>query len=411
MQPCWVCLPLLRSEPVCQQQKEQQEFFHVRCSRLALDFVSGPGLHFFDKQEPIRYPGQIILALEVISVVTRAHVLTAMSARAILHQSGIFPARHRSQIYSVCHILRSMIEKNRTSSSSGDPLSNTVATDRTPAIFPCLPSGTRIWSLVFLYLALTVAFTTPWVLLLLHAQSFDIGRGFVIHTQMWAPALAAFTCCAVCRIPWEFLGFRWPGIRAIAWGYLLPVAYATTAYLFVWSTKLAPADFAGFLRASQKSLHFGTGAGVLNAALIMTFGVLQSGVSATGEEIGWRGFLVPVLAQRLNFTGVALASGLIWALWHFPLIVFGTYSSSAPKWVALLCFTVMIIATGALAAWLRLKTGSVWPAAMLHACHKAVIQWLFDSMTVETGRAAWFAGEFGIALAVVSVLFAIPFWR
>jgi hypothetical protein len=32
-------------------------------------------------------------------------------------------------------------------------------------------------------------------------------------------------------------------------------------------------------------------------------------------------------------------------------------------------------------------------------------------MTVETGKAAWFAGEFGIALAVVTVLFAIPLWR
>jgi membrane protease YdiL (CAAX protease family) len=71
----------------------------------------------------------------------------------------------------------------------------------------------------------------------------------------------------------------------------------------------------------------------------------------------------------------------------------------------------MIIATGAMAAWLRLKSGSVWPAVMLHACHNAVIQWLFDSMTVETGRAAWFAGEFGVALAVISILVVIPIWR
>jgi membrane protease YdiL (CAAX protease family) len=149
----------------------------------------------------------------------------------------------------------------------------------------------------------------------------------------------------------------------------------------------------------------------LNAALIVSFGVLQSGVSATGEEIGWRGFLVPVLAQRFGFAGVALLSGSIWALWHYPLILFGTYSSSAPKWVAILCFTIMILATGVMAAWLRLRYDSVWPAAMLHACHNAVIQWLFDSMTVETGRAAWFAGEFGIALAVVTALFAIPLLR
>jgi membrane protease YdiL (CAAX protease family) len=276
---------------------------------------------------------------------------------------------------------------------------------------PRLSSGNRIAPLVFLYLAFTVVFTAPWVLLLLHAQSLDIGRGFVIHTQMWAPALAAFACCALFHIPFRFLGFAWPGMRAMAWGYFLPIAYATAAYLFVWLTGLAPADFAGFLRASERSLHIGVGAGVLNAALIGTFGVLQSGVSATGEEIGWRGFLVPALAQRFGFTGVALLSGIIWALWHYPLILFGPYSSPAPKWVAIPCFTVMIVATGAMAAWLRLKTGSVWPAAMFHACHNAVIQWLFDLMTVETGRAARFAGEFGLVLAVFSVLFAIPVWR
>lgn len=283
-------------------------------------------------------------------------------------------------------------------------------TGQSAAIFRQLPP-VRVSVLVSLYLIFTVIFTAPWIVLLLHAQSLDIGRGFVIHTQMWAPALAAFVCCALFHIPAKSLGFEWPGARAMGVAYLLPIGYATTAYLSVWCAGLAPADFAGFLRASQRSLHLGTGAGVLNAVLILTFGVLQSAASATGEEIGWRGFLVPVLAARLNFTGVALVSGLIWALWHYPLILFGTYSSSAPKWVALLCFTVMIIATGALAAWLRLKTGSVWPAAMLHACHNAVIQWLFDAMTVETGRAAWFAGEFGIALAIVSILFAIPFWR
>ena len=293
---------------------------------------------------------------------------------------------------------------------SADTTSQPAMMGPTPAILPLLPREVPWLLLVVLYVALTALFTSPWTLLLLHAHRLDIGRGFVIHTEMWAPALAAFTCRAIFRIPVSFLGFRWPGGRAVAWGYLLPVAYATTAYLLVWFTGLAPADFAGFLHASQKSLQIGTGAGGLNAVLIMTFGVLQSGVSAAGEEIGWRGFLVPALAQRLNFTGVALVSGVIWALWHYPLILFGTYDSTAPKWVALLCFTTMILATGAMAAWLRLKSGSVWPAVMLHACHNAVIQWLFDSMTVETGRAAWFAGEFGVALAAISVLFVTPIW-
>jgi uncharacterized protein len=294
---------------------------------------------------------------------------------------------------------------------SAGTASRLVMMGQTPAILPRLPREVRVWLVIVLYVVLTALFTAPWTLLLLHAHRLDIGRGFVIHTEMWAPALAAFTCCALFRIPLSFLGFRWPGGRAVAWGYFLPVAYAAIAYLLVWGTGLAPADFAGFSHLSQKSLQIGSGAGVLNALLIVTFGVLQSGVSAAGEEIGWRGFLVPALAQRLNFTGLALVSGVIWALWHYPLILFGTYDSTAPKWVALLCFTTMIITTGAMAAWLRLKSGSVWPAVMLHACHNAVIQWLFDSMTVETGRAAWFAGEFGVALAVISILVMIPIWR
>jgi len=294
---------------------------------------------------------------------------------------------------------------------SAGTASRLVMMGQTPAILPRLPREVRVWLVIVLYVVLTAIFTAPWTLLLLHAHRLDIGRGFVIHTEMWAPALAAFTCCALFRIPLSFLGLRWPGGRAVAWGYFLPVAYAAIAYLLVWGTGLAPADFAGFSHLSQKSLQIGSGAGALNALLIMTFGVLQSGVSAAGEEIGWRGFLVPALAQRLNFTGLALVSGVIWALWHYPLILFGTYDSTAPKWVALLCFTTMIIATGAMAAWLRLKSGSVWPAVMLHACHNAVIQWLFDSMTVETGRAAWFAGEFGVALAVISILVVIPIWR
>jgi membrane protease YdiL (CAAX protease family) len=282
---------------------------------------------------------------------------------------------------------------------------------QTSVIVPRLPEEVRPSVGVLLYLLLTTIFTTPWTLLLLHTHRLDIGRGFVIHTQMWAPALAAFVCCALLRIRLTFLGFHWPGGRAMAWGYLLPVAYAGTAYILLWGSGVAPPNFAGFVQVSQNSLQIETGAAGLNATLIMSFGVLQSAVSATGEEIGWRGFLVPALAQRHTFTVVALVSGVIWAVWHYPLILFGTYNSAAPKWVALICFTIMIVATGTMAAWLRLKTGSVWPAALFHACHNAVIQWILDSMTVETGRAAWFAGEFGIALAVTSVLFAIPIWR
>ncbi len=266
---------------------------------------------------------------------------------------------------------------------------------------------------IILFLLLTVAFTLPWAALLIHVDRLDIARGFVIHSQMWAPGLAALATCRLTRTPLTVLGLQWPAGRFVALGYGLPVAYSIITYLILWLSGLAPAAWGSFAEASAKSLGIGNGAAILNAALIVTYGVLQSGVSAAGEEIGWRGFLVPALAQRMNFGMVVLVSGLIWAVWHFPLILFSAYNSDAPKLFALACFTVMIVATGALAAWLRIVSRSVWPAIMLHACHNAVIQWLLDPMTVETGRSAWFAGEFGAVLAIVCVIFAALFipWR
>jgi Type II CAAX prenyl endopeptidase Rce1-like len=52
-----------------------------------------------------------------------------------------------------------------------------------------------------------------------------------------------------------------------------------------------------------------------------SFGLVKSLASALGEEIGWRGFLVPELFKNIGFTGTALISGVVWACWHYPLLI------------------------------------------------------------------------------------------
>ena len=83
--------------------------------------------------------------------------------------------------------------------------------------------------------------------------------------------------------------------------------------------------------------------------------------AATGEEIGWRGFLVPELARVLPFTGVALVSGLIWASWHYAITPVVYRSVGVPAWFWLPTFTFAAVAISFAQTWLRLKTGSVWP--------------------------------------------------
>ena len=75
-----------------------------------------------------------------------------------------------------------------------------------------------------------------------------------------------------------------------------------------------------------------------NPLRFVVMGSLFSLLYATGEEIGWRGYLVPALARGMSFGRVALVSGVIWAVWHFPLIAFAGYNAGTPMWFAMTCF-------------------------------------------------------------------------
>ena len=107
--------------------------------------------------------------------------------------------------------------------------------------------------------------------------------------------------------------------------------------------------------------------------------------SAAGEEIGWRGFLVPELARVLPFTGVALVSGLIWASWHYPITAVVYKDADLPPWFWLLTFTFVAVAISFAQAWLRLRSDSVWPPIFLHASHNLWMQSIFFPLTTEQG--------------------------
>ena len=134
-------------------------------------------------------------------------------------------------------------------------------------------------------------------------------------------------------------------------------------------------------------------------------------VFATGEEIGWRGVLVPQLAKVQPFVKVAIISGVIWGLWHLPVILFGGYNSGTPFWYAIACFGVSITAGSFAYAWLRLSSGSLWPAALMHAVHNVVFQGVMDMITVDTGNTAYFSTEFGVFLSIAGVILALIIWR
>ena len=125
--------------------------------------------------------------------------------------------------------------------------------------------------------------------------------------------------------------------------------------------------------------------------------------------IGWRGLLVPQLAKLTSFARTSLITGVIWAIWHLPLLFWGGYSSGAPTWWAALCFLVGVIGISFAFTWLRLKSGSIWPAVLMHAAHNSIIGHFFQKITVDTDYTAYIGTEFGLGLAIAGVIVGVIF--
>jgi membrane protease YdiL (CAAX protease family) len=246
------------------------------------------------------------------------------------------------------------------------------------------------------FLVLTFALSAIFWWLIIDAGSLGAHGGLYVLALMWCPGVGALITRLIFQHDIRGEGWRPGAPRWLALAYLLPVAYATVAYGAVWMLGLGGVDLSRFTTGTVTFLVLGT---------------IQSLVSATGEELGWRGFLVPKLAKTMSFGRLAVLSGAIWAVWHFPLIIFADYNSGTATWYSLLCFAVMVVALAVILAWLRLRSGSVWPAAILHASHNLFVQGFFDHVTVDTGPTPWLTSEFGAGLAITIALTAWLFWR
>jgi membrane protease YdiL (CAAX protease family) len=182
-------------------------------------------------------------------------------------------------------------------------------------------------------------------------------------------------------------------------------------YIPLWLVGYADFGFAVQRVASWHLPISGTPLSVLAYVVVVgTAGMVLNSVAALGEEIGWRGFLVPELAKVTSFGRVGFLSGLIWASWHVPLIVGADYHGRNPAWYSLLCFGIMVVAMGYVAAWIRLKSGSVWPAMLFHASHNLFVQAIFDPNTRSTPFTNYVTGEFGAGLAIAAIVVAMIIW-
>lgn len=228
--------------------------------------------------------------------------------------------------------------------------------------------------LVCLPLWMGDGFATPYAALLL-------------PVMMWTPAVATLVVTLFMRTPpkgarMSFLGL-WPlrPAKRVVWmivlGWLSPIVLVVLIVAVSAALGLVALDFtfAGFAQMIEAATPAGAPVPPIEALVVVQLamipiGAIINGFAAFGEEIGWRGWLLPALRPLGTWPALVL-SGVIWGLWHAPVILLG-YNFGRTDITGVLFMIGGCVAWGIFFGWLRLRSGSVWPAVIGHGALNAV---------------------------------------
>ena len=199
---------------------------------------------------------------------------------------------------------------------------------------------------VTLFLFLTVALSLFSYIPIVRAGTLKVNGGIFVLTLMYSPGLAAILTQLIATRSLRGLGWRFGSARWLGIAYILPVVYTLPVYALTWLTGIGifsnPRLFAS-ITEKYSSPNLATTIAII-LLLELTVGMTENLVSALGEEIGWRGLLVPELAKVTSFTKTALISGIVWASWHRPGIFLADLSGNTPRFFTAVMLAVVLIA-------------------------------------------------------------------
>jgi membrane protease YdiL (CAAX protease family) len=184
---------------------------------------------------------------------------------------------------------------------------------------------------------------------------------------------------------WLSLGLHRAGFRSWGLALLAPVAVLALAYGLAWTLGIGRFTWPG----PNPITNF--------PASSIVIGISLSLLLAFGEEIGWRGYLLPHLLP-LGRTRALLVSGLLHGLFHLPLMLFTPfYHGLGSRLIVIPLFLLALTAAGVWYGYLRLTSHSVWPAAIAHTSLNIFVE-QFTNVTIAASPLAleYLVGESGV---------------
>ena len=226
---------------------------------------------------------------------------------------------------------------------------------------------------------LIIAFSLAWFLFILPipfgSPNSPVRQTVTLITwslAMWAPGLAAILVTRyVKKEKVGSLNLRRLGDRkAYLWAWLVPPLLVVIAGLLTWlfGAGILDLSFSAIREAMAQApggdLVPPAGVVAIQILISLTLAPLINTALALGEELGWRGFLLPELLPLGQWRAILL-SGVIWGLWHAPAILQGHNYPNNPV-LGVFLMVVFTVLVGAFFSWIYLRTRSPWAPALAH---------------------------------------------
>ncbi|HWQ71117.1 MAG TPA: type II CAAX endopeptidase family protein [Desulfitobacteriaceae bacterium] len=237
---------------------------------------------------------------------------------------------------------------------------------------------------LLLFITLTIVIT--WIVfLLIPVCGLTYGSGLsiiILAAAMFVPAFCNILTRLITKEGFGNMYLR-PHFKG-HWKHYLFVYFGPAAFLFLSAAiyfLIFPGSFDPELTvlketvAGQGTLGLSVNGLLLISVLqVIILGPVINIIPTLGEELGWRGYLLPKLRLFLGDRAALAVTGVIWGIWHMPVIVmghnYGTGYGGYP-WLGILAMTVFCLWLGVIEGYIAIKLESVIPAAMIHSAVNA----------------------------------------